>query len=429
MSIKKEPSGKRWVSAEVEVPGTPEEVWQAIATGPGVSSWFVPTEKREDGTVVSHWGPGMDVVAKETAYEPPRRFAAEGELAPGVTMATEWIVEAKAGGTCTVRVLHSLFASTDDWDNQLESIEKGWPDYFEILKLYLKHFRGQKCASFQFMGMACESAEAAWSKIATDLGLVETKTGEAAVAADPGLQLEGILERGASPGHVAQALLRISSPGPGLLHLFAMPMGPQVIVSARLFLYGASAERTVALHEPTWQKWIQKHFPRPPSGDPCATLPPNRIEARVNLQLHCSPEQLYDAWLDPEQIRAWMSQSLKSFGLTGELRRIETDPRVGGKFCFSDMRNGVEAIHVGRYLTLERPRVIAFTWMIGESVEEAEKEEHPSKVTLTIEPAEGGCLARMVHEMDAKWADYVTRTEDGWTRMLKAIELLSNARQ
>jgi uncharacterized protein YndB with AHSA1/START domain len=44
MSVKKEPNGRRSVQVEVEVPGTPEQVWQAIATGPGVSAWFVPTE-------------------------------------------------------------------------------------------------------------------------------------------------------------------------------------------------------------------------------------------------------------------------------------------------------------------------------------------------------------------------------------------------
>ena len=50
MSVKKDASGRRSVQVEVEVPGTPEEVWQAIATGPGISSWFVPTEfeKREE---------------------------------------------------------------------------------------------------------------------------------------------------------------------------------------------------------------------------------------------------------------------------------------------------------------------------------------------------------------------------------------------
>jgi hypothetical protein len=40
MSVKKEPSGRRSIQVEIEVPGTPEEVWQAIATGSGVSAWF-----------------------------------------------------------------------------------------------------------------------------------------------------------------------------------------------------------------------------------------------------------------------------------------------------------------------------------------------------------------------------------------------------
>jgi len=40
MSVKIEASGRRSVQVEVEVPGTPEQVWQAIATGPGISSWF-----------------------------------------------------------------------------------------------------------------------------------------------------------------------------------------------------------------------------------------------------------------------------------------------------------------------------------------------------------------------------------------------------
>ena len=41
MGVKEEASGLRSVQVEIEVAGTPEEVWQAIATGPGISSWFV----------------------------------------------------------------------------------------------------------------------------------------------------------------------------------------------------------------------------------------------------------------------------------------------------------------------------------------------------------------------------------------------------
>src|SRR4029077_13040761 len=97
MSVKKEPSGRRSIQVEVEVPGTPEDVWQAIATGPGVSSWFVPTEFRDDGTIVACFGPGMDSSATVTAWDPPHRFAADsGDLgADAPLMATEWIVEAR----------------------------------------------------------------------------------------------------------------------------------------------------------------------------------------------------------------------------------------------------------------------------------------------------------------------------------------------
>ena len=83
MSVKKEASGRRSVQVEVEVPGTPEEVWQAIATGPGISSWFVPTEFEErDGKPVAvtlNFGPGMESRSVVTTWDPPRMFAAQGE--------------------------------------------------------------------------------------------------------------------------------------------------------------------------------------------------------------------------------------------------------------------------------------------------------------------------------------------------------------
>ena len=41
MGVKEEASGRRSVQVEIEVSGTPEEVWQAIATDQGISSWFV----------------------------------------------------------------------------------------------------------------------------------------------------------------------------------------------------------------------------------------------------------------------------------------------------------------------------------------------------------------------------------------------------
>ena len=123
MSVKKEASGRRSVQVEVEVPGTPEEVWQAIATGPGISSWFVPTEFEErDGkpvTVKVTLGPGMEATSAVTAWEPLQKWASQADgWIPGMPpMAHEWSVEARGGGICIVRIVSSLFASTDDWDN------------------------------------------------------------------------------------------------------------------------------------------------------------------------------------------------------------------------------------------------------------------------------------------------------------------------
>src|SRR5215203_195433 len=178
MSVKKEPSGRRSVQVEVEVPGTPEEVWQAIATGPGISSWFVPTEFEErDGKPVAvtlNFGPGMESRSVVTAWDPPRRFAVQGEGWGGSPpIADEWSVEARAGGVCVVRVVHSLFASTDEWDNQLESTEKGWPGFFRILRIYLTHFRGQRSAMMQWIAPAAgaKSTAEAWDALTEALAL------------------------------------------------------------------------------------------------------------------------------------------------------------------------------------------------------------------------------------------------------------------
>ncbi|MGH8827585.1 MAG: hypothetical protein ACRDVZ_08320 [Jiangellaceae bacterium] len=42
----------------VELPGSPEQVWNAIATADGISSWFLPTdlESRLGGAIVTHMG-------------------------------------------------------------------------------------------------------------------------------------------------------------------------------------------------------------------------------------------------------------------------------------------------------------------------------------------------------------------------------------
>ena len=94
------------------------------------------------------------------------------------TIGTEWIVEARSGGKCVVRVVHSLFASTDDWDNQLESVESGWPFFFKILRLYLAHFRGQQSGKIAGMAFSQSDASTAWSTLTRPLGLGDAAAGQ-----------------------------------------------------------------------------------------------------------------------------------------------------------------------------------------------------------------------------------------------------------
>ena len=266
MSVKIDESGRRSVEVEVEVPGTPEEVWRAIASGPGVSAWFVPTEieEREGGRVVSHFGPGMDAVATVTAWDPPRRFAADtDDYAPGApTMATEWIVEARSGGTCVVRVVHSLFASTDEWDNQLESTEEGWPTFFRILELYLEHFRGARAVSLSLMGMASGDVDEAWRDFTGKLGLEVRGPGErCATSAADAPRLGGVVEPLAEIAHGRRVLLRLDEPAPGVAMLGAFNCGGAVMPTTSLYLYRDEAAEVLPRDQPRWRAWMETHYP------------------------------------------------------------------------------------------------------------------------------------------------------------------------
>ena len=266
MSVKKEASGRRSVQVEVEMPGTPEEVWRAIATGQGVSSWFVPTEFHEsDGrpvAVTSNFGPGMEARSVVTAWDPPRMFAAEGEGWGGSPpIATEWSVEARAGGVCLVRVVHSLFASTDEWDSQLEGTESGWPGFFRTLRIYLTHFTGQRSAIMQFVVPVAGTDAEAWDAVTAAMGLKGASVGQRWTAPAGVPALGGVVEYLGQKPH--DALVRLDTPGSGVAALGAFTMGSQAMVALSFYHYGEQATEAVSREAPSWQAWIQERYPMP----------------------------------------------------------------------------------------------------------------------------------------------------------------------
>ena len=268
MSVKKEASGRRSVEVEFETPGTPEEVWQAIATGPGISSWFVPTVIEErDGKPVAvkyFFGPGIEPHGVVTAWHPPRMFAQEADgWTPGSpAIATEWSIEARAGGVCIVRIVHSHFASTDDWDNQLEGAASGWSGFLRTLRIYLTHFRGQRSAIMQLTTpVACTEAEA-WETLTSALGVKGLSVGDRWTTPAGVAPLSGVVEYLTENPY--DALMRLDKPGPGIAALGAVtyPGGPTV-AAMNFYMYGDHAAEAVARATPVWKAWLEERFPMP----------------------------------------------------------------------------------------------------------------------------------------------------------------------
>ena len=265
MSIQRDPDGRRSVRVEVEVPGTPEQVWQAIATGPGISAWFAPTEFEErDGRPVAvkiNLGPGMEPRSAVTVWDPPRMFAtqADGWLPGSPPIANEWTVEARGGGVCILRIVQSLFATTDDWDNQLEGAKAGLASFLSILRIYLTHFRGQRSAMMKWMVPVAGTEAEAWESLTTALGVKGLRVGQRRMAPAGVPAFSGVAE------YVTQrpydALLRVDKPGPGVAALGAVDFGGQSMVALNFYFYGDQAAGTVAHETPLWNAWFQKRFP------------------------------------------------------------------------------------------------------------------------------------------------------------------------
>lgn len=273
MNVRVDEDGRRSVQAEVEVPGTPEAVWHAIATGPGISAWFVPSqvEERVGGRVVCSFGPGMDSESTITEWQPPHRFSAESRDNMGPddpTIATEWIVEAQAGGTCIVRVVHSWFTEKDDWDQQFIGHAYGWLAFFRTLKLYLEHFSGQPSAPAQIMGASQEPKEAAWASLLAQLGIDGLAVGARIESAAGAPVLAGTVAWAGQPAQPEDLLIVLDKPGPGIAHVMAHPMD-QTYLSLRFYFYGEQAAEVASRAQSEWQSWIDERFAiAVPAGEP-----------------------------------------------------------------------------------------------------------------------------------------------------------------
>lgn len=247
------------VEFSVEVRGTPEQVWAAIATADGISSWFLPTrmEGREGGAIVAEMGetesPGI-----VTRWDPPTHFAYEEpewaalaghEGEPVGPMINEFLVEAQSGGTCVVRVVASAFGTGADWEDEFfDDMVAYWRPYLDLLRLYLERFPGQRATT---LGADADVA-AGPSKVraAIDRALGAGEVGSPVEV----LGLSGRVERSDD----IWVHLGVTAPVPGYLALFVLDKGDGVTSAVVMgWLFGEGAAELVEAQEPAWRDWLK----------------------------------------------------------------------------------------------------------------------------------------------------------------------------
>lgn len=242
------------VREEIALDATPEQVWQAIATGPGIDSWFMgrnEVEPREGGTARMTL-PGWTMESTVTAWEPSRRFELRSPENPdGTLMAFEYLIEGREGGSTVLRLVHSGFLG-DDWEAEYDALRKGDRMYLEKLATYLKHFPGRTATYAMFAtGPQVADKERVWAAFTGALGLTGTVS-----AGDPvRITVDGL------------------APVDGVVTFASHPtfIGVRTDDGMYTFIHGYQDGTVVEYHgfaddvdekeiERAWQSWLERSF-------------------------------------------------------------------------------------------------------------------------------------------------------------------------
>lgn len=130
----------------------------------------------------------------------------------------------------------------------------------------------------------------------------------------------------------------------------------------------------------------------------------NLTDITVTRTIAATPEKVYDVWIDPK------SPGGPWFG--GD--HVIVNPTVNGLFYLAVKHEGRVWPHYGRFVRLERPRLIEHTWM-SEATQGKE-----SVVTLTLEPFGEETEVTLRHTGvpdDAMGRQH----KDGWTWILDML--------
>lgn len=246
------------IDLELEVPVTLEQVWHAIATEDGLAAWMMPAdfEARVGAELAFHMGPDVSSHGQVTAVDPGRRLVYEEDYATLTghegadvsPLVTEFVVEARSGGTCVVRVVTSWFGTGADWEREsFDEMSMGWQAILDNLRLYLSHFPDRHTTTPLWvtaeLAIAPEEAIAALTR----------EVGVEAVGDHVEVQgISAVVERTDS----RHFLLRATAPVEGFLSFFSYGAEGASGVIVQGYLYSPDAPDYVERDQPGWQRWL-----------------------------------------------------------------------------------------------------------------------------------------------------------------------------
>ena len=233
-----------------DVPASPDQVWAAIATGPGIDSWFMGRNEVQAGaggavrTVFGEYAPELEI----TGWDPARRFGYRSGQAPdGRFIAYEFLIEGRAGGSTVLRTVTSGFLPGEDWADEFEAMTLGGELYFRTLVEYLTYFAGRFATPVTAFGPSGPSWSRDRSLLCRELGLAE--------APQPGEPVRFTGEIGPADGVVyfanAHAIgVRTSD----ALYRFMRGFGKPVIAAHHLFAADAEPDQA----RQAWEAWLSR---------------------------------------------------------------------------------------------------------------------------------------------------------------------------
>ncbi|MDX2356266.1 SRPBCC domain-containing protein [Dietzia sp. PP-33] len=291
----------RHVVCSVPLPVAPDVVWDAVSTGEGISSWFVPCalEPQVGGRIVQFADPGAPdpttgpeaaaeamltaTVGEITVFSPPsgsapgeftfeeRDWMGEGIPVPPWTTSCEVVDDGEGG---TVLTLRSGFASGGQLaEESVDGSVSGWSQSLTVLAHRLTHRPADGVVTVHAAtDPVAASVPDVWSRVLGALVAPASGTGTGADSGSGAVARSGEVGGIVATESLASALIVLSAPVDGVIELYVFPAGDtpedaqgSAAVAVRAYEYvdapggsgsplGAAAVDGV---EPTWdaERW------------------------------------------------------------------------------------------------------------------------------------------------------------------------------